>query len=88
MMKSTASGSIRRLPKLASPYIDAARTGNGTGLRKAFDDHAHVVGSLDGNQVNRDADAFAGLINDIGGAPQVESRIAWIDISGCPHRVS
>lgn len=64
------------------PYIDGARTGNGHDLRTAFLDHAHIVGSLDGNPVNLDADAFADRINTVGGSADVEARIASIDYSG------
>ncbi len=64
------------------PYIDAARTGDGAAMRDAWYDHAHIVGSLDGQAVTLDADAFCRLIDQVGGSPEVQARIASIDIAG------
>lgn len=64
------------------PYMDAARTGNGAGMRDVWYDHAHVVGSLDGNPVNLSADEFCKLIDRVGGSPQVTARIVAIDFAG------
>lgn len=64
------------------PYIDSARTGDGAGMRHIWFDHAHVVGSLDGNLVNLDADAFCQLIDQVGGSPDLQARIACIDYQG------
>lgn len=64
------------------PYIDAARTGAGSAMRSVWFDHAHVVGSLDGEPVNVDADAFCKFIDAVGGSPDVEARIVSIDHQG------
>lgn len=64
------------------PYIDAARTGNGAGMRHVWFDHAHIVGSLDGNPVNVDANTFCNYIDQVGGSPEVKARIVSIDFQG------
>ncbi|NJO03043.1 MAG: nuclear transport factor 2 family protein [Bacteroidia bacterium] len=64
------------------PYLDAARTGNGSGMRSVWFDHAHIVGSLDGNFINVDAQAFANFIDEVGGSPNVQARIVSIDYAG------
>jgi hypothetical protein len=64
------------------PYIQSATTGDGKVIRTAFFDHAHIVGSIGGEFYNMDADTFAGAVADGGPSPDVQSRIAWIDISG------
>lgn len=64
------------------PYLDAAWTGNGDGMRAIWFDHARIVGSLDGQAVNLDPDAFCKLINHVGGSPNVQSRIASIEYAG------
>ncbi len=64
------------------PYIDGAKTGDGNHLRPAFFDHAHVVGSMNGDFLNMDADGFKDAINSFGPSPDIEHHVAWIDISG------
>lgn len=64
------------------PYIDAAKTGDGSLTRAAFYDHAHIVGSVDGTYYDMDADAFAGAVTSAGAAPDVQHHVAWINISG------
>ena len=64
------------------PYIKSAKTGNGESIRSAFYDHAHIVGSVDGQLYNTDLEAFVKSINDGGTSPNVKHHIAWIDISG------
>ena len=64
------------------PYIDAAETGDGALSRGVFLDHAHVVGSIDGTYYDMDADTFAGAVTEGGPAPDVQSHIAWVNISG------
>ncbi len=64
------------------PYLDAARTGDGTGMRASWYDHAHVVGSLDGQPIDVDARAFCDFIDQVGGSPDVEARIVSIDVAG------
>ncbi|MEP5396787.1 MAG: nuclear transport factor 2 family protein [Hyphomicrobiales bacterium] len=68
--------------KALSPYIDAAKTGDGELSRTAFYDHANIVGSINGELSYPDADAFAKNVSKIGPSPDVQSRIVWIDIAG------
>jgi hypothetical protein len=65
-----------------APYINGAKTGDGTSMRPAFYEHAHIVGSLNGSFENAAADDFCKDINQLGASPAVKHRIAWIDISG------
>jgi hypothetical protein len=64
------------------PYIDGARTGDGEGMRKAFFDHARIVGTLDGKPINMTADEFCAFISQVGGSPEVKSYIRSIDFEG------
>ncbi len=64
------------------PYIDSAKTGDGALTRTAFFDHAHIVGSVQGEFYNMSADEFKGAVTEGGPAPEVQHHIAWIDISG------
>ncbi|MEP3277621.1 MAG: nuclear transport factor 2 family protein [Stappiaceae bacterium] len=64
------------------PYIDAAKTGDGKLSRSAFFDHAHIVGSIEGTYYDMDAETFAGAVSEGGPAPDVQSHIAWINVSG------
>lgn len=64
------------------PYIESAKTGDGALCRTAFYDHAHIVGSVNGTFYDLDADTFQGAVNETGASPDVQSHIAWIDISG------
>lgn len=68
--------------KALQPYIVSAKTGDGNLTRTAFYDHAHIVGSVDGQFYNTDLDSFVQSINDGGTSPLVQHHIAWIDISG------
>jgi len=63
-------------------YIDSAKTGDGDYLRTAFYDHAHIVGSTNGDFANLDADEFKNEVSGGGPSPEVKHHIAWIDISG------
>lgn len=65
-----------------APYIESAKTGDGQLTRTAFFDHAHIVGSVSGEFYNMTADEFKGAVSEGGPAPEVQHRIAWIDISG------
>lgn len=64
------------------PYIEAAKTGDGELSRTAFYDHAHIVGSMNGQFLNADADSFKDAVSGVGASPDVQYHIAWIDISG------
>lgn len=64
------------------PYIKSAKTGSGKVIRTAFYDHAHIVGSINGTLYNSDLDSFEKAVNEGGPSPDVQHRIAWVDISG------
>ncbi len=64
------------------PYLDGARAGDGEKAASALFDHARVVGSMDGQFAKFDIPEFKQAITDLGEAPDVEYRIAWVDISG------
>ncbi|MFK7906646.1 MAG: nuclear transport factor 2 family protein [Chitinophagales bacterium] len=68
--------------KALQPYIESARTGDGKLSRTAFYDHAHIVGSIDGEVSSPNADQFADAVSAGGPSENVQSHIAWIDISG------
>ena len=68
--------------KALQPYIESAHTGDGKVIRTAFYDHAHIVGSIDGNFYNMDADTFGDVVGQGGPSENVQHHIAWIDISG------
>ena len=63
-------------------YLDSARIGSARRMREIWFDHARIVGTLDGNPVNRTADAFSDRIGQSGGAPHVRGRAVSIDQSG------
>ena len=63
-------------------YTDSAETGDGVLSRKAFYDHAYIVGSIEGTTFEMDADTFAGAVTDGGAAANIEHRIVWINVSG------
>ena len=63
-------------------YIDGAKTGDGTSMRPTFFDHAHIVGSIQGDFENAAADEFCKTISTMGASPDIKHHIAWIDISG------
>ena len=48
----------RAVAEALEPYIEAAKTGDGDQSRTAFYDHAHIVGSVNGDFLNMDADSF------------------------------
>lgn len=68
--------------KALEPYINGARKGDGTLSRTAFFDHAHIVGSINGEFEISTADAFAEAVTSLGEAPNIQHQVAWIDISG------
>jgi hypothetical protein len=63
-------------------YIEAARTGDGALMRKAFLESAHVRGSYDGKPVTWNASEFAALIAKGGPAVELTARIVAIDHGG------
>lgn len=70
------------IAKALHPYIEAARTGDGKTSRTAFLDHARIVGSVNGEYYEPDADAFEDIVTQGGPSPDVKHRIVWIDVSG------
>lgn len=75
-------GEYKAIEAAIKIYTDAAETGDGTLSRKAFYDHAYVVGSIDGTTFEMDADTFAGAVTEGGPATNIQHRIVWINISG------
>lgn len=75
-------GEYKAVTEALQPYIQSAKTGDGKLTRTAFFDHAHIVGSIDGQFYNADLDAFEKSVSDAGPAADVQHHIAWIDISG------
>ncbi len=63
-------------------YIGSARTGSARRMREIWLDHARIVGTFDGQPVNRTADAFSERIGQSGGAPNVRGRAVSIGRSG------
>lgn len=72
----------KEVEKALQIYIDSAESGDGKLSRSAFYDHAHIVGSIEGTLYNHSADEFGKAVSAGGPSPEVQSRIAWIDISG------
>jgi hypothetical protein len=72
----------KEVEKALQPYIESAGTGDGKLSRSAFFDHAHIVGSIDGELYNMTADQFGEAVTSGGASPNIQSHIAWIDISG------
>lgn len=68
--------------KALQPYIESARTGDGTLSRTAFYNHAHVVGAVDGELSVVDPDQFASSVAELGASENIQHHVAWIDISG------
>jgi len=68
--------------KALEPYIKSAKPGDGKLSRSAFYDHAHIIGSVEGQVYNMTADEFGGAVSESGPSENVQSHIAWIDISG------
>lgn len=75
-------GQYDAIARTIDAYISCARSGDGRTLRPNWFDHAHVIGTLDGAAVDRDADAFCDRLIATGGAPNVMGRIVSIDRSG------
>lgn len=64
------------------PYIESAKSGDGALCRTAFFDHAHIVGSVNGEFSNLGADAFKDAVSSMGTSPKIQHRIVSIDVSG------
>ncbi len=72
----------QEVEKALQPYIESAKSGDGDLSRSAFYDHAHIIGSIDGEYENVNAEQFGANIAALGPAKEIQHHIAWIDISG------
>jgi hypothetical protein len=63
-------------------YIDGARAGEPGLMRAAFSADATVRGSYDGKPVDWTLQAFCDVIAKGGPAPDLEARIAAVEVSG------
>jgi hypothetical protein len=72
----------RAVTEALQPYISAAKTGDGTLMKTAFFEHAHIVGSTNGTFNNFDVEAFGRRVDGGDPSPDIQHHIAWIDISG------
>lgn len=72
----------KAIEKALQPYIDSAKSGSGELTKTAFHEHAHIVGSVDGTYYDLDLESFGGAVDAAGPAPEVQSHIAWINVSG------
>ncbi|WP_299440307.1 nuclear transport factor 2 family protein [uncultured Aquimarina sp.] len=72
----------KNVEKALEPYIKSAKSGDGKLSRSAFYNHAHIIGSIEGQVYNMTADEFGGAVSESGPSENVQSHIAWIDISG------
>jgi hypothetical protein len=63
-------------------YIEGARKGDSSLMRKAFLDSAHIQGSYAGKPVDWTLPEFCGLIDKHGPAREVEARVVTIEHSG------
>jgi hypothetical protein len=68
--------------KTLNTYIDGARNGDGKLSISNFYEHAHVVGSINGEISNVTPEKFKDAINSMGAAPNIQHTITWVDISG------
>ncbi len=73
---------LKDITEALQPYIKSAQSGDGALSKTAFFEHAHIVGSVDGQFYDLDLDTFCGLVTEGGESPQVQNHIAWIDVSG------
>jgi hypothetical protein len=63
-------------------YVEGARKGDSSLMRKAFLDGAHIRGSNAGKPVDWTLDEFCGLIDKHGPASEVKTRVVTIEHSG------
>ena len=73
---------LKEIKKALQPYIESAKTGDGKLSRSAFYDHAHIVGSIDGQYGALTADQFGDVVGSGGTSESIQHHIAWIDVSG------
>lgn len=63
-------------------YLETTKTSDANGLANDWFEHAHVVGSVDGQAINLTRDEAIGAISEMGTSPNVEHQFVWIDIQG------
>jgi len=63
-------------------YIEGARTGSSSLMRRAFLDTAHIRGSYGGNPVDWNLEEFCGRIDKNGPAPDITAQVVTIEHSG------
>ena len=83
--KAEEGSSFKAYEAIQTPlrhYIDGARKGDSSLMRKAFIDSAHIRGSYAGKPVDWTLDEFCGLIDKYGPASEVEARVVTIEHSG------
>ncbi len=68
--------------KALEPYIKSAATGDGKLSTTAFYEHAHIVGSIDGEYSDLTVNQFGDAVSATGASDNIRHHIAWIDISG------
>lgn len=68
-------------------YLDAAQSGVPRRLREFMQDHARVVGQIDGTFMATEPDAFVEWVRSSGPSPSVLARIVSTDVSGSVARV-
>ena len=73
---------FKEISEALQPYIQSAKSGDGALNRTAFYEHAHIVGSINGEFYDLDLNTFSGLVNEGGASPDVLHHIVWIDVSG------
>ncbi len=83
--KSNSEQSFREyeaIEQALKSYMESAKTGDASGYAEDWYEHTRVVGSLDGQFYNISRDETIAFAEQLGGSPEVESRIAWIDYQG------
>ncbi len=84
-MKESSEQSFREYGAIEAAlksYIESAKTGDASGYAEDWYEHTRVVGSLGGQFYNITRDETIEFAEQLGGSPDVESRIAYIDYQG------
>lgn len=84
-MEKSSEHSFREYEAIANAlksYLESAKTGDASGYTEDWYEHARVVGRLDGQFYNISRDETMQFAEQLGGSPNVESRIAYVDYQG------
>ena len=84
-MKNNTEKSFREYGAIKSAlrsYINSAKTSDASGLNTDWLEHTRVVGSIEGQNLNLKRDEVIEVVSTMEKAPEVESRIVWIDYHG------